>query len=294
MNLESTTELLRTLGDPTRVRLLSLLKEEELTVAELTSVLQIAQSRVSTHLAKLREAGLVRDRKDGPASYHSLSLHAASENVVRIWSVLNETVEDSLLAQDRDRVREIVRGRSGKTWADSVAGNMERHYSPGRTWEASLRAMAGLLRLGDVLDVASGDGALSELLAPHANSVTCLDVSETVVQAGRRRFSGRANVRFEVGDMHALPFESHSFDEVLLMGALSYTEEPERVVREAARVLRPGGRLVGVALDVHAHRDAAAAYGHRNGGFEPSQLEAILARAEACPKAPNIGRMRTG
>ncbi len=271
LTLSHGSELLRTLGDPTRVRLLHLLAAEELTVAELTRATRLSQSRVSTHLGRLKEAGLVRDRRDGQASYYSLCPEDLAEDAQGLWAAFRERTCDPLLEQDRERLRAMLDAR-GQSWADSVAGQMERHYSPGRTWEGALRGLLGLVRLGDVLDVASGDGALAELIAPRARTITCLDISPGVVEAGRSRLAHLAHVRFHRADMHALPFAHRSFDQVLLMNSLSYATDPGRVLSEAARVLRPGGDLACVALRTHQHADVSARYGHRQSGFEPDSL----------------------
>lgn len=279
-DLSATTELLRVLGDPTRVRLLALLAHEELTVAEITDVTRLAQSRVSTHLGKLREASLVRDRRDGSSSFYTLSRDAMPEEARRLWALIEQATRDPLIEQDLERAREVVRARAGgASWADSVAGRMERHYSPGRTWEASLRGLLGLLSLGDVLDVASGDGALAELVAPRSRTITCLDVSETVIEAARGRLAHLGNVRFTRGDMHALPFEDASFDQVMLMNCLTFARSPGRAIAEAARVLRPGGALAGVTLKTHRHEIAAVTYSHVRFGFEPGELRAMLRAA---------------
>jgi DNA-binding transcriptional ArsR family regulator len=279
-DLSATTELLRLLGDPTRVRLLSLLAREELTVAEITDIIQLAQSRVSTHLGKLREAGLVKDRRDGASSFYALSDGAMPEEARRVWALLQETTRDPLIEQDHERVREVVRARAGgSSWADSVAGRMERHYSPGRTWEASLRGLLGFVALGEVLDVASGDGALAELVAPRARTITCLDASETMIEAARRRLAPLGNVRFALGDMHELPFGDASFDQVMLMNCLTFARAPRRAIDETARVLRPGGTLVGVTLMAHRHEIARTEYSHVRFGFEPEELRAMLLSA---------------
>ena len=273
--LNASADLLRLLGDPTRVRLLHLLASEELTVAELMEATRLAQSRVSTHLGRLKEAGLVRDRRQGQASFYALNEAAMPDAAARLWSVVRQGTSDPLLEQDRDRARALLRAR-GTSWADSVAGQMERHYSPGRTWEASLRALLGLARLGVVLDVASGDGALAELVAPRARAVYCLDLSRRVVEAGRRRLAHLPAVRFQVGDMHALPFADARFDQVLLMNSLSYAAEPQRVLAETVRVLRPGGALACVTLAAHRHTAASDSYGHLQAGFDPGALRAGL------------------
>jgi len=131
-----------------------------------------------------------------------------------------------------------------QNWADSVAGDMERHYSPGRTWEALARTALPLLETGDVLDIASGDGVLAELLAPHAKQYICVDTSARVVAAASERLRRLPNVEVREGDMHALPFADASFDLVVLMHALTYASKPAQAVTEAARVLRPGGRVL--------------------------------------------------
>jgi ArsR family transcriptional regulator len=276
MDLQAAAQHLRLLADPTRVRLLLLLDYEELSVAELAAITQLAQPRVSTHLSRLREAGLVTDRRDGVFVYYRLAQQPPAAPLEELWQLLRSRTQDPLIRQDRERVRQVLSQRhGGGTWADSVAGDMERHYSPGRTWEATARGLVHLLDPGDVLDVASGDGVLAELLAPRAHSVVCLDISERVVEAGRRRLADFANVRCETGDMHALPVPDATFDTVLLMHALTYTEQPETVFREAARVLRTGGKLLAVTLQKHAHAKAVAPFNHLNLGFTREQLEAF-------------------
>ncbi len=275
LSLDHSADLLRLLGEPNRVRLLSLLMAEELTVAELTEATRLSQSRVSTHLGRLREGGLVRDRRQGTASYYSVNEGSMSEDAAGLWTLLTERTADPLLEQDRERLASVLRAR-GSGWPDSVAGQMERHYSPGRTWEAALRGLLGLVRLGDVLDVASGDGALAELLATRAASLCCLDLSPRMVEAGRRRLAHLPAVRFQRADMHDLPFLDESFDQVLLMNALSYARKPERVLAEAARVLRPGGALACVALAAHRHTRVAESYGHLQHGFAPATLRRAL------------------
>ncbi|UXI67532.1 ArsR/SmtB family transcription factor [Tahibacter amnicola] len=272
MDLAATSALLRLLSDPTRVRLLALLEREELTVAELSAVLRLAQPRVSTHLAKLKEADLVRDRRAGVSAYYRFNaeLPGREEALLR---ALKESVDDALLREDDERLPGVLAQRAhAEGWADTVAGDMERHYSPGRTWEAMARAMTQLVDTGDVLDIASGDGVLAELLAPSARSIVCLDASERVVSAARTRLKPLRNVEVRLGDMHALDLGERQFDLVLLMHALTYTDRPATVVAEAARVLRPGGRLLAATLGKHAHRNAVEPFDHRNLGFKPEEL----------------------
>jgi ArsR family transcriptional regulator len=148
--------------------------------------------------------------------------------------------------------------------------------------------MTQLVETGDVLDIASGDGVLAELLAPRAHSIVCVDASERVVDAARVRLKSFANVEVRVGDMHALEFPAKSFDLVLLMHALTYSEEPATAIAEAARVLRRGGRLLAVTLGRHAHRSAVEPFDHRNLGFKPEELRELARAAKldvvACEK----------
>jgi ArsR family transcriptional regulator len=270
---------LRALADGSRLRLLSLLIDEELTVAELAQITRLKQPRVSTHLARLREAGLVLDRRAGVAAYYRCPIDEWPPATRALWTTLSAQLDDGLLGEDGERRAQVLAQRqSGENWADSVAGDMERHYSPGRNFEAVLRATVHLLELGDVLDIASGDGALAELLAPHARSLSCVDLSPRVVEAARRRLASFPNVRLECADMHALPLADRQFDLVLLLQALPYSEQPAVVLGEARRLLRPGGRLLATTLDAHDHRGAVAPFGHRNLGFAEQELQQ-LARA---------------
>src|SRR6187431_2500249 len=166
MDLDAWSACLRVLADPTRVRLLALLEREELTVAELAAVTRVAQPRVSTHLAKLKDAELVLDRRAGVSAYYRFNGDRMEPAERALWEALRAAEHN---------------------WADAVAGDMERHYSPGRTWEALARAALPMLDPGDVLDVASGDGVLAELLAPHARRYVCVDSSTRVVNAARER-----------------------------------------------------------------------------------------------------------
>ena len=276
-NLIATTDLCRLLGDPSRVRLLALLAQEELTVAELTRVTHLAQSRVSTHLRKLRNAGMLRSRRDGSFTYYALNQGSMPEEARGLWEIVRETAQDPLLERDQLELAAVIRGRNeGTSWADSVAGNMARHYSPGRTWESMIRGLVGLTRLGRVLDLASGDGTLAELLASRSKSIVCVDISQRVVRKGQERLREVPNLTFRCADMHALPFEDASFDQCLLMSSLSYTSDPEQVLREVARVLVPGGALVGIALRQHNHGAIVAEYDHVHMGFEPSELRELL------------------
>ncbi|HEY8091243.1 MAG TPA: metalloregulator ArsR/SmtB family transcription factor [Polyangiaceae bacterium] len=278
--LTNAANVLQLIGEPTRVRLLALLAAHELTVAEIVAVTQLAQSSVSTHLGKLREAGIVRDRKAGPSTFYALNDGAMPGPARKVWDLVRAEVRDALLEGDGERAARVLKARERASgWPDVVAGEMERHWSPGRTWESLARAVSGLVRLGDVIDVGSGDGSVAQLLAPRARSWTCVDRSERVLGAARERLGKLKNVRFLAADAQQLPFEDASFDAALLLHVLTQVESPPRVCAEVARVLRPGGTLVAVTLDAHDHADTTAAYGDVHPGFAPAALRRVLSRA---------------
>jgi len=288
MDLEAWSTRLKVFADATRVRLLALLAGEELTVAELSAITQLAQPRVSTHLARLKDAGLVRDRRAGVSAYYRFDEANLDPAQRELWRSLREGSDDPLLRQDAERVPGVLAARAvEQNWADSVAGDMERHYSPGRTWEALARTALPLLETGDVLDIASGDGVLAELLSPHAHRYVCVDTSARVVAAATERLRRFENVEVREGDMHALPFDDASFDLVVLMHALTYSNNPLKAVAEAARVLRPGGRLLLSSLARHEHQAAVQAYSHVNLGFTDKELRRFAEKASL--QVSNLG-----
>jgi ArsR family transcriptional regulator len=278
LDLQSSAGLLQLLADPTRTRLMAILERHELTVAELTAVTELSQSRVSTHLGRLKEAGLLNDRRHGTSTYYRVNDDSMPEEARHLWDALRGELSDPVLESDEHRAEEALRRREGR-WPDTVAGHMERHYSPGRTWEALARGLGQLLRLGDVLDIGCGDGTLASLLSARSRSYVGLDRSEPVLSAARHRLGGRPNVRFEHGDAHRLPFGAGAFDEVLLFHVLTYLEDPQEALVEAARVLGPGGRLAIAVLGPHDRLSATAAYGHVVPGVAPATLQHWLERA---------------
>jgi ArsR family transcriptional regulator len=230
-------------------------------------------------LGKLREAGILRDRHQGTSTYYSLNESGMPEIAKRLWSLVSENRDETEWQEDRSRCEEILRLRQkAGGWPDSVAGQMDRHYSPGRTWEATMLSFLSFVRLGDVLDAGSGDGMVASMLAPRCRSITCLDASAKVLQAARQRLTGLDNVEFAPGDIHVLPFPDAHFDHVLLLNVLTYSKDPSHALCEAVRVLRPGGNLLVSTLAHHEHGDITSAYGHVNHGFRPATLRRWLAQ----------------
>jgi ArsR family transcriptional regulator len=274
--LAATTGLFQLFGEPTRVRLVSLLARHELSVADLVAVTDLPQSRVSQHLGKLREAGVLRDRKNGTSTYYALS-SAMPDEARKIWSLLDGRVEDGVITSDRARMEKLLASKIGTARTEALAGEMERHYSPGRTWESLVHALVPLVSLGDVLDAGSGDGSIAGLLAGRARNVTCLDRSERMIAAARRRLEKRAEC--VVGDVQRMPFEDASFDRVLLFNVLVFVPDPAAALGETARVLRCGGETVIVTLDAHEHETVSSSWGHVHRGFSTSKLRSLMKRA---------------
>lgn len=286
MNLAHTVGTLNVLGDESRIRLCALLRERELSVTDLMRVTGISQSRVSTHLARLRKAGFVRDRRDGQHAFYALSLDTLP---AAARAVLDEAhgSSDPTLEGDLRRLGELDAEQRGAL-PSSFAGKMDLHYSPGRTWQSLGAGLAALLALGDVLDVGSGDGAAAACLARYCQSLTCIDSSARMVEAAAARFRKQANVRVQHADAQQLPFADASFDAALVFHTLTYAEDPQQVLSECARVLRPGGRLVLLSLDKHEHRELTAAYGERHPGFSPRTIRALLTRAGLAVRSAEV------
>jgi SAM-dependent methyltransferase len=266
-------ETLNLLGDESRLRLCALLRERELCVTDLVRVTGISQSRVSTHLGRLREAGFVRDRRQGQQSFYALSLDALPDTA---RSVLDDAARsaDPTLEGDQRRLLELELERRGG--APEFADDIERYYSPGRTWQSLAVGLAALLDLGDVLDAGSGDGAAASSLAPYCRSLTCVDTNTKMIESARERLHKHPHVQALVADVHELPFAEASFDSVLMFHTLTYAERPARALAECARVLRPRGRLVVLCLDEHRQHEMTAPYGERHPGFSPTKLRELL------------------
>jgi ArsR family transcriptional regulator len=300
MTLARTIETLTLLGDESRLRLCALLSDRELCVSELVQVTGLAQSGVSTHLGRLREAGFVRDRRKGAQSFYGL----APERLPRTAkAILDDAIrsDDATLRSDRERLAKLeAERRAGHP--DALADDLERYYSPGRSWQSLAAGIGALLRLGDVLDVGCGEGAVAACIAPHCRSMTCVDLNPRLVERARDRLAAYRHVEVAEADVHDLPFADRAFDAVLLFHTLTYAERPPRALAECARVLRPGGRLVVLCLDRHEQQAITAPYGERHPGFSPRSLRSLLTSAAlqvrscevACrePRKPHLQVLR--
>jgi len=185
------------------------------------------------------------------------------------------TSADPTIEGDLARLKELdLERRLGLP--DAFVDEIERDYSPGRTWHSLALGIAALLELGDVLDIGSGDGAAASAIAPYCRSLTCVDTNTKTIDAARDRLSRFPHARALVADAHRLPFDAATFDAVLLLHTLTYAEDPALALKEGARVLRPGGRLVVECLDAHRQPEVTAPYGERHRGFSPAALRELM------------------
>lgn len=277
MTLTHYVDTLNLLGDESRLRLCALLAGRELCVTDLVRVTGISQPRVSTHLGRLRDAGVVRDRRKGPQSFYTLDTDRLPASAQSLLSEATRS-DDATLDGDRARLHELEAERRNGL-AEYVPDELERFYSPGRSWQSLAVGLAALHRLGDVLDVGSGDGAAASALAPYCRSLTCVDANARMVDETRERLASFPHASVRVADVHELPFAAASFDAILLFHTLTYAERPARALAECARVLRPGGRLVVLCLDRHRHQDVTGKYGERHPGFSPRDVRRRLTAA---------------
>ncbi len=269
-------ELIRLLGDITRLRLLSLLQKEPLSVVELQEIMNMGQSRISSHLALLRKADLVEDRREGKRSFYS-SQPPRDPLLRRLHdSALAAAADQPVFAEDLANLERILERRRAETEAyfNMVAGKLGKHYCPGRSWEAIGHFLLLLTPPIDIVDLGAGEGVLSQLLARRARSVVCIDNAPAMVEVGTRlaREHGIDNLTYRLGDIERVPLPDASADLALLSQALHHARHPETALAEAWRILRPGGRLVVLDLNQHTFEKARELYADRWLGFSPNRL----------------------
>lgn len=222
----------------------------------------------------------MQSRRSGTSTWYRLDEQQRSHAPSSLWQLISQALEDPLVKQDAMRLPAVLRSRHAQhQWVDSVAGDMERHYSPGRTWESTARVLAELDNTDAIIDIASGDGVLADLLKHRCQDYLCVDLNPLVVKAGAERLTEWPQVRFARGDMHQLPVKNDTYPVALVLHALSFSICPEQVVLEAARVLKPGGRLLLVTLAAHHEAAVVEAFDHHNQGFAASELTRWAAQA---------------
>ena len=279
--MPSTINFLRLLADPTRLRLLLLLEQEELSVAELQQILGMGQSRISSHLAQLKRAGVVEDRRSGKNVYYGASENGQDSRRARV-AELTRTLARELpeTARDRTSLKLVLRKRQDKAreYFDELAGKFGRHYCPGRSWQALAHALITLLPPLTVADLGAGEGTLSQLLAKNARKVIAIDNSPKMVEFGSQlaKKHGFKNLEYRLGDIEDPPISNSSVDLAILSQALHHAIHPQRAIAAAHRLLKRGGRLVVLDLLNHRFERARELYADHWLGFSEVQLHQFL------------------
>lgn len=283
--MSSTINLLRLLADPTRLRLLLLLEEEELSVAELQEVMGMGQSRISSHLAQLKRAGVVNNRRSGKNVYYGPAQrgqpNGAQARVQEIVRTLAREMPET--ARDRTALKVALRKRQDKAreYFDELAGKFGRSYVPGRSWQALAHTLITLLPAVTVADLGAGEGTLAQLLAKRARKVIAIDSSPKMVEFGSRlaRKHGFKNLEYRLGDIQDPPIAKGSVDLAIFSQALHHALRPEQAMAAAHRMLRKNGRVVILDLLSHQFEKARELYLDHWLGFSEVQLHDLLEKA---------------
>ncbi len=280
MDVASILQSLRALSEPTRLRLLSLLLEEELSVAELQEALGMGQSRISASLGMLRRQGLVLDRRVGKNIYYAAVVSAIAPLRDAVTAAVSELPEGE---RDRQALQLVLGKRRDRAadYFDKLAGKFGRTYVPGRSWQALAHGLLRLMPPMIIADMGAGEGTLSQLLARTAKQVIAIDNSPKMVEYGARigAENGYANLEYRLGDLEEPPIESATVDVVLFSQALHHAARPQRAVESALRILKPGGRILILDLASHTYEQAKELYAHVWLGFSGVELHAMLEKA---------------
>jgi ubiquinone/menaquinone biosynthesis C-methylase UbiE/biotin operon repressor len=273
--MASILKSLRLAGDPNRLRIILLLEQEELSVAELQEILGKGQSQISTHLAQLKQAGLVDDRRTGKNAFYRLS--APPE----LMELLREAAREVPEAEsDREAMRLALRKRQDKMRRhfDELAGKFGRQYMPGRSWKGIAEALLKLMPPLVIADLGAGEGTISQLMAQRAERVIAIDNSEKMVEFGSdlAQKHGLHNLEYRLGELEAVPIESGTVDLAFFSQALHHARHPERALAEAHRILKPGGRVAILDLNRHHFEEAREMYADLWLGFTELEIERYL------------------
>lgn len=273
--MSSIIKSLKVISDPTRIRLLTMLSKEELSVLELQLILQMGQSRISTQLSKLKEVRLVDDRRQGKNNLYCATIPAELTAIVQ-----QAAQEISDMTNDLKALQHILRKRqdAARAYFDDLAGKFGRHYVPGRSWKALAEALLKILNYETVADLGAGEGTLSQLLAQRAKHVIAIDNSEKMVEFGTTLAKDHHlnNLEYRLGDISNPPIDDHSVDLAIFSQALHHAERPQQALNEAFRILKPHGTLVILDLAQHQFEQARELYHDVWLGFSEVNLSSML------------------
>jgi len=278
--VSSTLKSLRALADPTRLRIIALLERDELSVNELQEITRMGQSRISTHLGLLQDAGLLQSRREGKRTFYKW--HEDADAVARefIQLAVRGAKETGEQTADRLNLKRILarRNEQAQVYFSRIAGRFDRVYGPGRSWQAFGHLLLRILPPLIVVDLGSGEGLLSELLARRCKKVIAVDNSERIVAFGaaKAKKNGLKNLEFRLGDLENPPVEPQSVDLVILSQALHHAAVPANAIGSAFKMLRSGGQIMILDLLQHKFEKARELYGDRCLGFAESDLHRWL------------------
>jgi ArsR family transcriptional regulator len=277
---------LRLLADPSRLRVLLLVEREELSVAELQEILGMGQSRISTHLAQLKQAGLLEDRRNGKSILYRLKTFRGAESKAfeQLLGVLRRAAGEIPEAEQDSEALRLALGRRQekmRAYFDELAGKFGRHYMPGRSWKGIAETLLALMPPVVIADLGAGEGTFSQMLARRAKKVIAVDNSEKMVEYGAElaRKRGVKNLEYRQGDLEAVPLRNGSIDVAFFSQALHHAQHPERAVAEAWRILKPGGRIVVLDLLRHNYEEARELYADLWLGFTEVEASRYLRQA---------------
>jgi len=281
--MSSTLKSLRALSDPTRLRIVALLEQDELSVNELQEVTRLGQSRISTHLGLLADCELVSSRRDGKRSFYKLNPRADAGAAEFIQLAIRGAKELPEYTHDQTNLKRVVarRREQAQVYFNQIAGRFDRVYGPGRSWQAFGHLLLRILPPLVVADLGAGEGLLSELLARRAKRVIAVDNSEKIVAFGiaKAKKNGLKNLEFRQGDLQHPPIEPNSVDLAILSQALHHAAEPAAALQSAYKILKPGGQIMILDLLKHNFDEARELYGDRWPGFAESDLHHWLEAA---------------
>lgn len=294
--------LFRLLGDEARLRVLRLLANERLNVSELTGILGIAQSGVSRHLGLLKDAGLVVEDREGGYAYYRIApaIREDAHGFGPVWPLLQaqfETMAATAAGRaDAARLAEVRRVRRENFEAHGGPDTNERQLVPGRSWAAWSRALGHLLPRLKVADLGCGEGYLTLEASRWASQVYAIDRSKAVLDRARALASRRkaTNVIWKRGSLENLPLDDSSVDVALLSQALHHADDPAAALREAIRILVPGGRVLVLDLREHEETWVRERLGDRWLGFSDEKLKTLLADAGFEDVNTAVGARRAG